>query len=118
MLSDRDFASGEPTTAAEREVHLQNNPENYRVLNRWELENYLYDAEVLKHYCAHNGLMFDDASYSKFVTDIINDNVKDMTGIIKNVPDYVPCAVERHRPSAGANPARQTVAPAGSNRSG
>ena len=33
-------------------------------------------------------------------------------------PDYVPCAVERHRPSAGANPARQTVAPAGSNRSG
>ena len=34
------------------------------------------------------------------------------------VPDYVRCAVERHRPSAGANPARQTVAPAGSNRSG
>ena len=36
----------------------------------------------------------------------------------KDPPDYVPCAVERHRPSAGANPARQTVAPAGSNRSG
>ena len=31
---------------------------------------------------------------------------------------HVRCAVERHRPSAGANPARQTVAPAGSNRSG
>ena len=36
----------------------------------------------------------------------------------KRLPDYVRCAVERHRPSAGANPARQTVAPAGSNRSG
>ena len=85
VLSDRDFASGAPTTAADRAVHLRNNPENYRVLNRWELENYLYDAEVLKRYCTYNGLMFDDASYSKFVTDIINDNVKDMTGIIKNV---------------------------------
>ena len=32
--------------------------------------------------------------------------------------DYVRCAVERHRPKAGVNPARQTVAPAGSDRSG
>ena len=38
--------------------------------------------------------------------------------LVKGHPDYVRCAVERHRPSAGANPARQTVAPAGSNRSG
>ena len=28
------------------------------------------------------------------------------------------CAVERHHPPAGANPARLTVVPAGSNRSG
>ena len=56
VLSDRDFASGAPTTAADRDVHLRNNPENYRVLNRWELENYLYDEEVLVRYCAHHGL--------------------------------------------------------------
>ena len=85
VLSDRDFASGAPTTAADRDVHLRNNPENYRVLNRWELENYLYDEEVLVPYCAHHGLVFDDATYAKYVADIISDNVKDMTGIIKNV---------------------------------
>ena len=42
----------------------------------------------------------------------------ELLAFLNSLPDYVPCAVERHRPSAGANPARQTVAPAGSNRSG
>ena len=85
VLHDRDFASGAVTTETEREIFLQNNPDNYRVLIRWELENYLYDLEVLKRYCEQNGLVLDETSYSKHVLDITNDNVKDKTGIIKNI---------------------------------
>ena len=85
VLNDRDFASGVPTTSNDREVHLRNSPENHRILNRWELENYLYDSEVLKCYCKQNDLQFDEISYSKHVKDIVNDNVKDKTGIIKNI---------------------------------
>ncbi len=85
VLHDRDFASGAPTTETDRKIFLQNNPDNYRVLIRWELENYLYDLEVLKIYCEQNGLDLDETSYFKHVTDIINDSVKDKTGIIKNI---------------------------------
>ena len=85
VLLDRDFASGKPTDANDREVHLKTNSNNHRVLNRWELENYLYDKEVLKEYSVKNSLAFDEATYSKHVTDITNNNVKDMPGIIKNI---------------------------------
>lgn len=85
VLNDRDFASGALTTATDREVHLRNNPENHRVLTRWELENYLYDIEVLKRYCRQNGLQFDEDSYVKDVADIVNDHVKDITGRIKKI---------------------------------
>ena len=48
VLVDRDFASGNTTDTNDREAYLKNNPSNHRVLVRWELENYLYDKEVLK----------------------------------------------------------------------
>ena len=83
----------------------------------------------------------DDEGYSQYKYDALEKKLKELLDseelelmharrINKNwparqldvrsniFPDYVRCAVERHRPSAGANPARQTVAPAGSNRSG
>lgn len=84
VLKDRDMASGKETTEEDRQMYLSNNPENHRVLNRFEIENYLYDKEVLKKYCEENGKTFDEAAYDSFVTDIINQHVKDSTGRIRN----------------------------------
>lgn len=84
VLKDRDMASGRGTNENDRQVYLQNNPENHRVLKRWEIENYLYDKQVLAHYCAKNGLQFNESEYDDFVTDIFNQNLKDATGRIKN----------------------------------
>lgn len=84
VLKDRDMASGKDTTENDRQIYLQNNPENHRVLRRWEIENYLYDKEVLINYCSKNELVFDEESYDQFVIDIINQNLKDVTGRIKN----------------------------------
>ena len=85
VLVDRDFASGEETNANDREEYLRNNPDNHRVLKRWEIENYLYDIEVLKKYSEKHNLKFDESVYEQKVEDILNDHVKDITGIIKNI---------------------------------
>lgn len=84
VLKDRDMASGRDTNESDRQIYLQNNPDNHRVLKRWEIENYLYDKEVLSNYCDKNGLVFNDQAYDQFVTDIVNQNLKDATGRIKN----------------------------------
>lgn len=84
VLKDRDISSGKITSENDRQIYLQNNPRNHRVLKRWEIENYLYDKEVLKKYCAINGLVFDEAAYDVFVTNIENQNLKNETGRIKN----------------------------------
>lgn len=85
VFKDRDMASGKMVDENDRQVYLKTNPSNHRVMRRFELENYLYDKEVLKAYCADNGLTFDAAAYDAFVTDIINQNLKDETGRIKNI---------------------------------
>lgn len=84
VLKDRDMASGKNTDEKTRQLYLQNNPENHRVLKRFEIENYLYDKEVLQEYCMRNGLIFDESIYNTAVQDIVNDNLKDHTGQIKN----------------------------------
>jgi hypothetical protein len=84
VLKDRDMSSGKQNTEQDRQLYLSNNPQNHRVLKRWELENYIYDKEVLKAYCSKNTLVFDEAAYDAFVTDIPNQNLKDNTGHIKN----------------------------------
>ena len=53
---------------------------------RWEIENYLYDKPVLQAYCSAIGLTFDEAAYDGFVTNIVDQNVKDATGRIKDQP--------------------------------
>ena len=70
VLIDRDFASGKSTDANDRELYLKNNPNNHRVLKRWELENYLYDKEVLREYVRRNNLTFDEDTYDEKVTNI------------------------------------------------
>jgi predicted ATPase len=84
VLKDRDISSGRLNTENDRQVYLVNNPSNYRVLKRWEIENYLYDKEVLMKYCLQNNLEFKEEDYDNFVSDIINQDIKDNTGYIKN----------------------------------
>lgn len=83
VLKDRDVSSGKTNTENDRQVYLQNNPKNHRILKRWEIENYLYDKEVLKAYCEKTGLSFDEIEYDKFVTNVFDQNLKDETGRIK-----------------------------------
>jgi hypothetical protein len=78
------MASGQATTENDRQVYLKNNPDYHRVLKRWEIENYLYDKEVLKAYCAGEKLKFEEPAYDAFVTDIANQNLKDETARIRN----------------------------------
>jgi AAA15 family ATPase/GTPase len=85
VFKDRDMASGKVVDENDRLVYLKTNPQNHRVMKRFELENYLYDKEVLKAYCADNSLTFDDAAYDAFVTNIVDQNLKDETGRIKNI---------------------------------
>ena len=84
VCKDRDMASGKNTTENDRQQYLVLNSINHRVIKRWELENYLYDKEVLKAYCNKNQLIFSEADYDTCVTDIMNQHVKDETGKIKN----------------------------------
>lgn len=84
VCKDRDMSSGALNDEDERILYLKNNPDNHRVIKRWELENYLYDKDVLKRYCEINGLAFSESDYDNFVFDIYNQNLKDETGRIKN----------------------------------
>lgn len=84
VLKDRDMASGKSTQENDRQVYLKTNPSNHRVLRRWEIENYLYDKDVLKAYCEENGLGFDEPAYDAFVTNINDQNLKDETLRIRN----------------------------------
>jgi hypothetical protein len=84
VLKDRDNSSGKHTTEEERLLYLDINPASHRMLNRWEIENYLFDKEVLKKYCTLNNLIFKEGDYDNFVQNILNDNVKDETNRIKN----------------------------------
>jgi hypothetical protein len=83
VLKDRDMASGIATSEKIRQEYLRNNPTNHRVLKRFEIENYLYDQEVLQEYCRQNGNSFDKRRYEEIVHDVVNDNLKDKTGEIK-----------------------------------
>ncbi|MBR5169087.1 MAG: AAA family ATPase [Muribaculaceae bacterium] len=84
VCKDRDMSSGALNEENDRILYLKNNPDNHRVIKRWELENYLYDKEVLMRYCQSNGLIFSESDYDAYVTDINNQHLKDETGRIKN----------------------------------
>lgn len=84
VLKDRDVSSGKSNNENDRQLYLQNNPQHFRIMKRWEIENYLYDKEVLMAYCSKNGLIFNEIEYDKFVTNITDQNLKDETGRIKN----------------------------------
>lgn len=83
VLKDRDMNSGKAADESTRQEYLGNNPQNHRVFNRYEIENYLYDKEVLKKYCTEEGKVFDENFYDQHITDIINQDVKKELGIVK-----------------------------------
>lgn len=89
VLKDRDMASGKNTDEKARQQYLSLNPNNHRVLKRFEIENYLFDKEVLKAYCQQNGNEFDEQSYDLFVTNITDQQVKDEVARIKNYCNIV-----------------------------
>ena len=84
VLKDRDFNSGNPSDEATRQLYLQSNSLNQRVLKRWEIENYLFDKEILKKYCDVNSLSFNEDKYDGLIKDIMDHNVKDEVGFIKS----------------------------------
>ena len=83
VLKDRDIVSGRRATEQDRQRYLKENEDTHRVLKRFEIENYLFDEEVLNAYCASEGLTFDAAKYSTLVGNIVDDDVKGVTGAIK-----------------------------------
>ncbi len=84
VLLDRDFASGKKTNEDDRRKYLEKKPD-HRILRRWELENYLYDIEVLKEYSEKQNLTLDESEYRRKIRNIVNDSVKDITGEIKKI---------------------------------
>jgi AAA15 family ATPase/GTPase len=84
VLKDRDVSSGRANTENDRQVYLDTHPQNFRILKRWEIENYLFDKEVLQSYCMAKGLAFAEEAYDAFIGDIDNQNVKDEVNRMKN----------------------------------
>lgn len=83
VLKDLDMISSRSAKLDDRKQYLQNNPDNHRLLKRREIENYLFDKEVLVQYCIAYGYTFDEEFYDSFVSDINIENVKDELGKIK-----------------------------------
>lgn len=82
VLKDMDMNSGKQVNLEIREKYLKEKP-SHRVLKRFELENYLYDKEVLKSYCSQNGLSFNEEKYNLIVNNVSLDNLKDISNEIK-----------------------------------
>ena len=84
VLKDRDLGSGKLVKQSDRLQYLKENPDYHRVLVRWEIENYLFDKEVLVKYCVENTLLFDEVAYDRYVTNIDDQDIKNNVGYIKN----------------------------------
>lgn len=89
VLKDRDMASGRIVDEAARQSYLDNNPESHRVLHRFEIENYLFDKEILKKYCSKHNLVFDESAYDVLVTDIVNMDLKAYVNHFRNFCNIV-----------------------------
>jgi len=70
FLKDRD-----EKTDVERNAFIAQDTSN-RMLSRREIENYLFDKEVLQRFCAAQGKTFDNVKYDALVTDIKAQDLK------------------------------------------
>ncbi len=74
VLQDKDInGSGNPTTDEQREEWIKKNPSVNRMLRRKEIENYLFDFEILKK--IKNDI--DEEYYKGIVSDVVNGEIKD-----------------------------------------
>ena len=85
VFKDRDMASGKLVSESDRTEYLVNQDERFRVMKRWEIENYLFDEEVLREYCVLNEKEFDEAKYKQNFTDLIDSDVKSKFSLIKSI---------------------------------
>jgi len=69
-LKDRDGLTQE-----ERKAFIGKNGSN-RMLYRREIENYLFDKEILKLYCQSVGVAFDENRFDEIVIDIKKEDLK------------------------------------------
>lgn len=82
LLKDRDInGDGTETSSDQRLEWLKVNENARRMLDRREIENYLYDFEVISK--AYPIVTFE--IYAGLITDIKNQNVKDITGQIMSL---------------------------------
>lgn len=87
-LKDKDSGSGKDVSTSQRDIYLETNPGS-KMLSRREIENYLFDKEVLKAYCKERNLSFDEKTYDSKITSIQDDNVKDEVSLIKNICNII-----------------------------
>ena len=85
VFKDQDMASGKLVSESDRTEYLAHKDERFRVMKRWEIENYLFDEEVLRKYCVLNEKEFDEAKYKQNFTDLINSDVKSKFSLIKSI---------------------------------
>ncbi|OFM28041.1 AAA family ATPase [Neisseria sp. HMSC068C04] len=93
VFKDRDMASGKLVSESDRTEYLANQDERFRVMKRWEIENYLFDKEVLRKYCIENQKTFDEIKYDDNFTsqDLIDLDVKSKFSLIKSI-----CSIPTH----------------------
>lgn len=78
LLRDKDInRNGTPTSDEQRTEFLNSNPSLHRMLERREIENYLFDYEIIhKAYPS-----FEKETYNQIIPDILDD-VKSKSGIL------------------------------------
>jgi energy-coupling factor transporter ATP-binding protein EcfA2 len=89
LLKDRD-----EKTESERENFL-NSDTSHRMLKRREIENYLFDKEILQIFCSQKSTKFDENKYNSKVIDInqqdlkpIQQDIQACCGISGNITDF------------------------------
>jgi hypothetical protein len=81
-LKDKDVNS-----ESNREDFLKEDPSN-RMLKRRDIENYLFDKEVLKKYCDENTIVFKESEYDNLIKDVNNMDIKPIQPKIKTLINY------------------------------
>lgn len=82
LLKDKDInGSGAPTSDEERTHWISEEPKTRKMLVRKEIENYLFDLEILQK--INPELNPDD--FNKIITDIKDEDVKSKAGAIKEL---------------------------------
>lgn len=84
VFKDRDVSPSLKTSLKDREDYLLKHS-SHRMTKRFELENYLYDEEVLSKFCENNNYLFDAQGYASLIKDIKEQDVKELNGQIKGL---------------------------------